>query len=231
MSECPLLKIDHIHFEAGAPGNKVKILQDVGFCVAQGESVSILGPSGSGKTTLMMVMAGLVRPSAGEIYFKGRALGPLNEDELAAYRHENIGIVFQNFHLMPTLSALQNVSFPLDLVGRADARDKAVYWLERVGLGHRLNHMPSQLSGGEQQRAALARALITEPAVLLADEPTGNLDSENGEKIAELMFAMARDHGTALILITHDDMLAGRTGRHIRLSDGRVASDDASVAA
>ncbi len=225
MTNSPLIKTDHIYLEAGTAQNKVKILQDVGFSIDAGESIGIVGPSGSGKTSLMMVMAGLMRATSGEIYFKGEPLGGLDEDALARYRHENIGIVFQNFHLIPTLTAFQNVAFPLDLVGRRDAQERAEYWLNQVGLGHRMHHMPTQLSGGEQQRAALARALITEPALLLADEPTGNLDTENGEKITHLMFDMARDHGTALVMITHDEALAARTSRRIKLVDGRVVED------
>jgi putative ABC transport system ATP-binding protein len=219
-----LIQVDHLYLEAGSDENKVKILQDISFDVQKGETVSVVGPSGSGKTSLMMVMAGLMRATQGDVFFDGQGLSTRDEDELAQFRHNHIGIVFQNFHLIPSLNAIKNVSFALDLVGAADAEKRAKEWLERVGLSHRMTHMPSQLSGGEQQRVALARALVTQPSFIMADEPTGNLDHENSQKISDMLFEMAAEHDAALMLITHDQDMARRSDRQITLIDGRIDS-------
>ncbi|MEH6404864.1 MAG: ABC transporter ATP-binding protein [Sneathiella sp.] len=191
-----------------------------------GETVGIVGPSGSGKSTLMSIMAGLERPSGGQVSVAGNSLETLSEDDLARFRRDNVGIVFQSFHLIPTMTALENVAIPLELSGRADAFAVAAEKLKSVGLGERSSHYPSQLSGGEQQRVALARAVCTEPKILLADEPTGNLDGATGELIIDLMFQLHDAHDTTLVLITHDDELARKCDRVIRVEDGRVTELD-----
>jgi putative ABC transport system ATP-binding protein len=190
--------------------------------VAAGETVSIVGPSGSGKSTMMMVIAGLERPTSGRIQVAGTNLDTLDEDGLALFRRKSVGIVFQNFHLIPTMTALENVAVPLELAGDRAAFDKAAQELAAVGLDHRLGHYPGQLSGGEQQRVALARAFAVEPRLLLADEPTGNLDGDTGQRIIDLMFELRARRGTTLLLITHDPALAQRCGRTVRLLDGRI---------
>lgn len=220
-----LLHTENLFLELGSKGNKVKVLNDINLTIRAKEKLSIIGPSGSGKTSLMMILSGLMMPTSGGVYFKDQAIHTLNEDALARFRQNHIGIVFQNFHLVPSLSTLQNVAFPLSLTGSDHAEAEAKQWLEKVGLGHRINHMPSQLSGGEQQRVALARALIMKPSVILADEPTGNLDRENGNMITEFLFDMVENHDTALVLITHDEALAQKTNRIIHLIDGQIAGD------
>jgi putative ABC transport system ATP-binding protein len=220
-----LMHTENICLELGEEGSKVKILHDINLTIHAKEKLSIIVPSGSGKTSLMMLLSGLMGTTSGGIYFKDQAIHTMNEDKLAQFRQEHIGIVFQNFHLIPSLTALQNVAFPLSLSGDGAAEDEAKKWLEKVGLSHRLNHMPSQLSGGEQQRVALARALVMKPSMILADEPTGNLDSENGQMITELLFNMVDDYDTALILITHDNELAQKTNRIIKLVDGKIEHD------
>lgn len=220
-----LLHTENLFLELGSKGNKVKVLNDINLTIRAKEKLSIIGPSGSGKTSLMMILSGLMMPTSGGVYFKDQTIHTLNEDALARFRQNHIGIVFQNFHLVPSLSALQNVAFPLSLTGKDHAEEAAKQWLEKVGLGHRINHMPSQLSGGEQQRVALARALIMKPSVILADEPTGNLDRENGNMITEFLFDMVENHDTALVLITHDEALAQKTNRIIHLIDGQIAGD------
>lgn len=201
---------------------EVNILRNVDFRVSKGETVSVVGPSGAGKTSMLMIVAGLERPSRGDVRIAGHDLNALDEDGLALFRRDNVGIVFQDFHLVPTMTALENVALPLEFAGRRDAFDRAAEVLESVGLGARVQHYPGQLSGGEQQRVALARAFVTKPALLLADEPTGNLDSDTGEHIIELMFNLSEQHGTTLMLITHDPALAARCSRHIRIVDGRI---------
>jgi len=191
-----------------------------------GETVGIVGPSGSGKSTLMSIMAGLERPSGGEVSVADSQLETLSEDDLARFRRDNVGIVFQSFHLIPTMTALENVAIPLELSGRTDAFAVAAEKLKSVGLGERSSHYPSQLSGGEQQRVALARAVCTEPKILLADEPTGNLDGATGELIIDLMFQLHDAHNTTLVLITHDDDLARKCDRVIRVEDGRVIEQE-----
>lgn len=208
-------------------GRRLVVLRDIGFTIEPDEFVAIVGPSGSGKTTLLGLLAGLDRPSSGRVLLDGRDLGAMSEDERAAFRAANVGFVFQTFQLIPTLTALENVLVPLELKGngrRADM-DRARALLERVGLGERLDHYPAQLSGGEQQRVALARAFANEPAVLFADEPTGNLDAENGAAVANLLVELNRERRTTLVLVTHDPKLAARAGRVIRLEGGRIVSD------
>jgi putative ABC transport system ATP-binding protein len=205
----------------------VEVLRGLDLAVGRGETVSVVGPSGSGKSSMMMVIAGLERASSGTVAIDGTELGGMDEDRLARFRGERIGIVFQDFHLIPTMTALENVAVPLEFAGRRDAFDQAGRTLEQVGLGHRLTHYPGQLSGGEQQRVALARAFAVKPRLLLADEPTGNLDGATGEKIIELLFDLVTHHDTTLVLITHDPALAERCARTVQLADGRIVGDGA----
>ena len=205
-----------------ADGGTLTILHDISFAVAAAETVAIVGASGSGKSTLLGLLAGLDIASQGDVLIGGRALSGLSEDGRAQLRGAMIGFVFQSFQLLPALTALENVMLPLELAGRPRAREVAVACLGRVGLAERLTHYPKHLSGGEQQRVALARAFATQPALLLADEPTGNLDGDTGHQIIELMFELNREAGTTMILVTHDEALAARCGRNIRLSAGRV---------
>ena len=202
------------------------ILDDVSFVVEPGASIAIVGASGSGKTTLLGLLAGLDRPTSGEIRIDGAALSVLDEDALAAMRQRLLGFVFQSFQLLPALTALENVMLPLELAGATDAQARAKTWLDRVGLGKRITHYPRQLSGGEQQRVAIARAFAGEPKLLMADEPTGNLDGATGVEVADLMFRLNREHGTTLVLVTHDLSLAARCGRRISLAAGRVVGDE-----
>ena len=198
------------------------IVRGMSLAVAAGESVGIVGPSGSGKTSLLMLLAGLERPTRGRVLVDGIDLASLDEDQRARFRGRRIGIVFQSFHLIPTMTAVENVAVPLELAGSPDAFQTAEAALRQVGLGHRLGHLPGQLSGGEQQRVALARAFAPRPALLLADEPTGNLDVRTGETVQELLFEMQRQQGTALLLITHDPVLASRCDRQLAVADGRL---------
>jgi putative ABC transport system ATP-binding protein len=201
----------------------VAILQGLDLDIADGESVAVLGPSGSGKTSLLMVIAGLERASGGSIRVAGQALEALGEEARAIFRLRNLGIVFQSFHLIPTMTAAENVAVPLELAGRADAERVAAEALAQVGLGHRLHHRPAQLSGGEQQRVAIARAFAPRPRLLLADEPTGSLDVETGRSVMDLLFALCAEGGTTLMLITHDPGIAARCGRLVTLKNGRIA--------
>jgi putative ABC transport system ATP-binding protein len=201
----------------------VHILKNVNLAANAGEAISIIGPSGSGKTSLLMVIAGLEPVTAGQISVAGQSLHDKREDQLARFRRDNIGIIFQSFHLIPTLTAIENVAIPLDFRGDANATDRAREGLERVGLGHRLTHYPGQLSGGEQQRVAIARALASGARILLADEPTGNLDQETGSAIIKLLFDLKDREGATLLLVTHDDNLASRCNRIIRVRDGHVS--------
>ena len=209
-------------------GRDLTVLKDITFSLEPGGFLAILGPSGSGKTTLLGLLAGLDRPSAGSVYLDGQELGSLSEDERARLRGEKIGFVFQAFQLIPTLTAQENVQVPLELRGDANAAPRARELLERVGLGGRGHHYPAQLSGGEQQRVALARGFSSRPRVLFADEPTGNLDAATGATIIDLMVELNRDLGTTLVLVTHDLDLAARARRTIRLADGRVVADTAA---
>ena len=206
------------------PSGDLTILDDVGFHVEHGDTVAIVGASGSGKSTLLSLLAGLDVPSGGEVVLDGQPLSVLDEDCRAAVRAEKVGFVFQNFQLLPSLTALENVMLPLELRGAADVRAPAEGVLRKVGLGERLGHYPRQLSGGEQQRVALARAFVTGPSLLFADEPTGNLDTRTGQQVIELLFAMNADAGTTLVLVTHDDSLAARCKRVLRLDSGRLVA-------
>jgi putative ABC transport system ATP-binding protein len=203
----------------------LRILDDIAFSIGGGESVAIVGASGSGKSTLLGLLAGLDVPSAGSVSLAGTSLFELDEDARAALRAANIGFVFQSFQLLPALTALENVMLPLELAGAADPRPLAAQWLERVGLGARRNHYPKHLSGGEQQRVALARAFAPDPKLLLADEPTGNLDAATGAAVIDLMFDLNHASGTTLVLVTHDEALASRCGRVLRMTAGRLAED------
>jgi putative ABC transport system ATP-binding protein len=208
----------------------VAILRGIDLAVGPGESVALVGPSGSGKTSLLMVLAGLERATGGRVRVAGLDFAGRGEDALASLRRDAIGIVFQDFHLVPTMTAQENVAVPLELAGRRDAFARAAEALEQVGLGHRLTHYPGQLSGGEQQRTALARALVARPKLLLADEPTGNLDGATGEQVIELLFRLAREGGQTLLLITHDPALAARCARRLHMADGRIVRDERTVA-
>jgi putative ABC transport system ATP-binding protein len=220
-----IIVLEDIHLKLASMAGEVNILRGVDLTVAEGETVGVVGPSGSGKSTMMMVMAGLERPTSGAVRVAGRELGGLSEDELALFRRDAVGIVFQAFHLVPTMTALENVAVPLELAGRADAFERAREGLEAVGLAERLDHYPGQLSGGEQQRVALARAFAPHPRLLLADEPTGNLDGATGRAVIELLFDLHQRYGTTLVLITHDPALAARCGRVVRVQDGRVVGE------
>jgi len=205
------------------------ILDDVGFAIKSGDAVAVVGASGSGKTTLLGLLAGLDRPTRGDVWLDGIALSTLDEDACAALRQRLLGFVFQSFQLLPHLTALENVMLPLELAGAGDAASSAKDWLGRVGLAKRTTHYPKQLSGGEQQRVAIARAFAGEPKLLMADEPTGNLDNATGEEVIDLMFRLNREHGTTLLLVTHDASLAGRCARKLSLSAGRLVADAAVV--
>jgi len=209
----------------GSDEAAVEILRGIDLTVPQGQTLALLGPSGSGKSSLMAVLSGLERASGGALYVAGADFARLDEDALAAARRGRIGIVLQAFHLLPTMTALENVMTPMELAGMADARPRAEAELAAVGLGHRLHHYPSQLSGGEQQRVAIARALAPRPALVFADEPTGNLDAATGAGIVDLLFARRAEAGATLVIITHDPSLAERCERIVTLADGRIASD------
>jgi putative ABC transport system ATP-binding protein len=226
MSEA--IDLADVHLSLGTGAARVHILKGVTLKIRQGEAVGLVGPSGSGKSTLLMTLGGLERPDSGRIRIAGQDLGVLDEDGLAKFRGRHIGVVFQSFHLIPTMTALENVAVPLELAGRRDAFARAEAELEAVGLGARKAHYPAQLSGGEQQRVALARALAPEPAILIADEPTGNLDEGTGTGIVELMFRLKRERGATLVLVTHDLGLAARCDRMIRIRSGHIEADEAT---
>ena len=208
---------------------RVDILHGITLEVHRGESIGLIGPSGSGKSSLLMLMGGLEKPTGGKVTALGQDLGPMSEDELARFRRTHMGIVFQSFHLIPTMTALENVATPLELAGDKNAYQKATAELEVVGLSHRADHYPAQMSGGEQQRVALARAAAPRPDILLADEPTGNLDGANGAAIIDLLFGLRDRHGATLILVTHSTALANQCDRIVRLSDGRVTDFEAAA--
>ncbi|MEA1830582.1 ABC transporter ATP-binding protein [Methylobacterium durans] len=216
------IALSQVDLSLGRGAARVHVLRGISLDVAGGEAVGLVGPSGSGKSTLLMVMAGLERPDSGAVSIEGTDLGRLDEDALARFRGRRIGIVFQAFHLVPTMTALENVALPLELADKADAHERARMELEAVGLGHRLHHYPAQLSGGEQQRVAIARAVAPDPAILVADEPTGNLDEATGHQIIDLLFALKRDRGATLVLVTHDPGLARLCDRTVRLRSGRI---------
>ncbi|MFA5515969.1 MAG: ATP-binding cassette domain-containing protein [Desulfuromonadales bacterium] len=223
-----VVEMRDLHLRLTGGGGEVHILRGVDLAVGRGETVSLVGPSGAGKTSLLMVAAGLERPTSGAVRVAGADLGRLDEDGLARFRREQVGIVFQNFHLIATMSALENAALPLEFAGCADARERAAAALDAVGLAGRSRHYPSQLSGGELQRVALARAFVPRPALLLADEPTGNLDRETGRRVMDLLFELQAAHGTTLVLVTHDAELAGRCSRQLHLADGRIVEGAAS---
>jgi putative ABC transport system ATP-binding protein len=216
------ISLSNVNLSLGSGAARVHILKDISLRVASGEALGLIGPSGSGKSTLLMVMAGLERPDAGEVVVNGTPFNALNEDALARFRGRQVGIVFQSFHLIPTMTALENVAVPLELAGNRDASQRAAQELASVGLGDRLHHYPTQLSGGEQQRVALARALAPDPAILVADEPTGNLDEATGKQIVDLLFTKHAERGMTLVLVTHDASLAHRCDRVVRLRSGHI---------
>jgi putative ABC transport system ATP-binding protein len=218
----PAIALAGVNLSLGQGAARVHILKDIDLHIGTGEAVGLVGPSGSGKSTLLMVMAGLERADTGNVTVAGATLNKLDEDALARFRGRNVGIVFQSFHLIPTMTALENVAVPLELAGIADAEARARAELASVGLAARVDHYPTQLSGGEQQRVAVARALAPNPAILVADEPTGNLDEDTGRQIIDLLFAGHAQRGTTLVLVTHDAGLAARCGRVVRLRSGRV---------
>jgi putative ABC transport system ATP-binding protein len=218
----PVIDMKSVELTLGSRAGPVEILRGVDLTVPKGQSVAVVGPSGSGKSSLLMIMTGLEAATSGQVHVAGHDFSALGEDELARIRGQKIGIVFQSFHLIPTMTALENVALPLEFLNRQDAFVNAKAALSDVGLGGRLDHVPSQLSGGEQQRVALARALATRPEILFADEPTGNLDSDTGVQIMDLMFSLQRKTGTTLILITHDPQLAARCERVVTMNSGRI---------
>jgi putative ABC transport system ATP-binding protein len=225
----PILRLTEARLTLDGNAGPVDILKGVTLSVARGESVGLVGPSGSGKSSLLMLMGGLERATGGEVRAVGHDLTALDEDALARFRRKNMGVVFQSFHLIPTLTALENVALPLELAGIAHATARAREELAHVGLQHRMDHYPAQLSGGEQQRTALARAAVPRPAVLLADEPTGNLDAANGRAIVDLLFGLRDRHGSTLVLVTHAADLAARCDRVVRIEDGRIVDRAAAA--
>ena len=229
--EAPIISLADVRLRLVSRAGPVEILRGVSLDVAEGETLAIVGPSGSGKTSLLMVMAGLERATSGSVMVAGHDFAALSEDELALIRGREIGIVFQSFHLVPTMTALENVALPLEFAGNRDAFRIAEDMLQEVGLGHRTSHFPAQLSGGEQQRVALARALAPNPRLILADEPTGNLDGKTGSQIIDLLFDLHRRRDATLVLITHDPALAESCGRTIRMADGQIVAGNAAVEA
>jgi len=221
-----LLSAENLTKTVTSGESPLTILDEVSFAIDPGATVAIVGASGSGKTTLLGLLAGLDQPTSGEVRIGGQALSGLDEDARAALRQKLLGFVFQSFQLLPALTALENVMLPLELAGAADAAPKAREWLGRVGLGKRTTHYPKQLSGGEQQRVAIARAFAGDPKLLMADEPTGNLDGATGTEVADLMFRLNREHGTTLVLVTHDNALASRCSRRISLASGKLVADE-----
>ena len=226
----PIISLRDVHLSLPSNAGVVHILKNVDLTVHRGETVGLIGPSGSGKSSLLMLMGGLEQASFGKVDVLGQDLSILNEDALARFRRSHMGIVFQSFHLIPTMTALENVATPLELAGVKDAMERARAELAEVGLAERGGHFPAQLSGGEQQRVALARAAVLRPNILLADEPTGNLDGQNGSVIMDMLFSLREKHGSTLVLVTHDPVLAKRCDRMIALSDGRIVSQSEAAA-
>jgi putative ABC transport system ATP-binding protein len=227
----PAIFLEDLHLTLGQAASSVHVLKGVNLEIPAGTSTGIVGPSGSGKSTLLMIIAGLERVDSGKVSIRGTDITGMDEDELATFRGRNVGIVFQSFHLIPNMTALENVAVPLELAGANNAMERARAELEAVGLGDRLNHYPGQLSGGEQQRVAMARALAPEPAVLIADEPTGNLDGETGRQIADLLFERQKQKGLTLVLVTHDPSLAARCDRTVPVRSGRIGENTAQAEA
>ncbi len=221
----PILDLNDVRLTLDGNAGPVDILRGISMRVERGESLGLTGPSGSGKSSLLMLMGGLERATSGTVRALGHDLSTMDEDQLARFRRGNMGVVFQSFHLIPTMTALENVAMPLEIAGVEGAFDRAAAELEAVGLGHRGHHYPSEMSGGEQQRVALARAVAPRPAILLADEPTGNLDARTGAAIIELLFGLQERHGATLVLVTHAPDLAARCGRIVELLDGRLRED------
>ncbi len=221
--------LTNLDLSLGRGAGRVHILKGIDLQIGRGEAIGLVGPSGSGKSTLLMVMAGLERADVGHVIVAGRELSSLNEDALARFRGRHVGIVFQSFHLIPTMTALENVAIPLELAGVAAAQERAARELAAVGLSERLRHYPAELSGGEQQRVALARALAPGPDIILADEPTGNLDETTGTEIIQLLFATHQQRGTTLVLVTHDPALAARCDRVVVLRSGRIEHEPSSL--
>ena len=220
-----MVLLEDVELKLESEAGSVNILKGINLEINAGETVSVVGPSGSGKTSMMMLIGGLERQTAGNIQVAGHDLAALDEDGLARFRRDNVGIVFQKFHLIPTMNALENVAIPVELAGLDNAFDRAATALSAVGLDHRVTHYPGQLSGGEQQRVALARAIVSGPRLLLADEPTGNLDGKTGDSVIDLLFSLQAEHGATLLLITHNPALAEQCGRVIDLQDGLIGSD------
>jgi len=220
-----MVLLEDVELKLESEAGSVNILKGINLEINAGETVSVVGPSGSGKTSMMMLIGGLERQTAGNIQVAGHDLAALDEDGLARFRRDNVGIVFQNFHLIPTMNALENVAIPVELAGLDNAFDRAATALSAVGLDHRVTHYPGQLSGGEQQRVALARAIVSGPRLLLADEPTGNLDGKTGDSVIDLLCSLQAEHGATLLLITHNPALAEQCGRVIDLQDGLIGSD------
>lgn len=221
----PAINLVGVHLRLTSAAGEVNILGDINLAIGAGETLGIVGPSGSGKTSLLLVMAGLERSTSGSVTAAGTEITALDEDALALFRRDNVGIVFQNFHLVPTMTALENAAMPLEFAGAPDAFERARLELEAVGLSHRIDHYPGQLSGGEQQRVALARAFAPEPSILLADEPTGNLDGDTGHKVMDLLFSLKERCNTTMMLVTHQPELAERCSRTIHMLDGNISND------
>jgi putative ABC transport system ATP-binding protein len=230
MKNSTAIEIEDVHISLGDGDARVHILRGVSLKVQRGEAIGIVGQSGSGKSTLLMLLAGLERPDSGKIAIDGQSLAGMSEDQLARFRGSRIGLVFQSFHLIPTMTALENVAIPLELSGVSNASAKALAELEAVGLRARASHYPAQLSGGEQQRVAIARALVTDPAIVVADEPTGNLDEKSGQSVISLLFNLRESRGTTLILVTHDMSLASRCDRTVRMGSGLIQLERESAA-
>jgi putative ABC transport system ATP-binding protein len=224
-----ILDIQNVSKTYQSAGRTLTVLEGVSFSVEKGSTMAIVGPSGSGKTTLLGLAAGLDRSSSGTVSLNGQSLNNLNEDQRAAVRNRHVGFIFQNFQLLPTLTALENVMVPLELRGERNIKDKSIALLQKVGLANRATHYPAQLSGGEQQRVSLARAFSNQPQILFADEPTGNLDAETSEKIIDLIFGLNKEAGTTLILVTHDLELANKTGRIVKIKGGHIVSDEPTL--
>jgi len=227
----PVISLKDVSLSLDGNAGRVDILHQINLDVLSGETLSLVGPSGSGKSSLLMLMGGLERASSGQVQVLGQDLSPMNEDQLARFRRGTMGVVFQSFHLIPTLTAVENVATPLELAGHRDAHARALEELDAVGLAHRAGHYPAQMSGGEQQRVALARAAAPRPKLLLADEPTGNLDGSTGAAIIDLLFGLRDRHGATLVLVTHSNELAARCDRVIRLRDGHTETPAAAGAA